>query len=61
MLDCTSILQDSTGNIKPVKPDRRQSSKRIDGIVATVIGLARVIARDNRTSVYEDHGIETVG
>jgi phage terminase large subunit-like protein len=61
MLDCTSILQDSTGNIKPVKPDRGKSSKRIDGIVATVIGLARVIARDNRTSVYEDHGIIEIG
>jgi len=61
MLDCASIIQDATGNIKPVKPDRRQSSKRIDGIVATVIGLARIIARDNRASIYEDHGIEIIG
>jgi len=44
MMDCTSVKQDADGNIKPIKPDRLKSSKRIDGIVATINGLSRIIA-----------------
>lgn len=46
MADCTSIKSDPAGNIKPVKPDRKASNKRIDGIVALVTGLARLIVSD---------------
>ena len=60
MLDCTSIVQDSIGNIRPVKPDRRQSSKRIDGIVATIIGIARMTAEERFQSVYKTREIRTV-
>lgn len=31
------VKSDDSGNIRPVKPDRRVSSKRIDGIVASVM------------------------
>lgn len=38
------IASDPAGNIKPVKPDRRKSSKRIDGIVAAIMALGRYLA-----------------
>lgn len=31
------VKSDESGNIRPVKPDRRKSSKRIDGIVASIM------------------------
>lgn len=37
--DCTTVAQDPAGNIKPVKPDRQKSTKRIDGMVALVMAL----------------------
>jgi phage terminase large subunit-like protein len=44
-VDCTAIAQDeSAANIKPVKPNRQKSSKRIDGVVATIIALRRLQA-----------------
>ena len=61
MADCTSIAQDSNGNIKPVKPERKKSSKRIDGIVAIINGLARMIVQTNLKSTYEDHDLEFIG
>lgn len=33
-VDCCSVATDAAGNIKPVKPPRLKSSKRIDGVVA---------------------------
>lgn len=60
MMDCTSVRQDPAGNIKPVKPDRLQSTKRIDGIVAIINGLARVMVQKGFRSVYEDRGLRTV-
>jgi phage terminase large subunit-like protein len=42
-IDCCSVSEDPSGNIKPVKPARLKSSKRIDGVVAMVIALSRAI------------------
>lgn len=39
MARVVSVKTDGADNIKPVKPDRRRSSKRIDGIVATIMAL----------------------
>jgi len=39
MADCCAVSQDPAGNIKPVKPDRSKSNKRIDGIVASVMAI----------------------
>jgi len=36
---CVEVEQDAAGNIKPVKPDKRKSGKRIDGIVAMIMAL----------------------
>ena len=43
MADVVEAMQDPAGNIKPSKPDRRKSAKRIDGIAATVNGLSRAM------------------
>jgi phage terminase large subunit-like protein len=38
-VDCTTVIQDPAGNIKPVKPNRQKTSKRIDGVVAAIMAL----------------------
>ena len=49
---------DAAGNIKPSK---KRSFERIDGIVATVMGIGRATAHgDDLSSVYEDRGLETL-
>jgi phage terminase large subunit-like protein len=52
MVACTEVKQDAHGNIIPVKPDRRASGKRIDGVIASIMALDR--AWRNEQSVYED-------
>ena len=59
MADCVTVKQDPAGNIKPVKPDRRTSGKRIDGIVALIMGLDRAI-RHEGSSVYHSRGVVVV-
>lgn len=44
MAGCTVIQSDGAENCKPVKPDRRKSIKRIDGIVAAIMGIGRAMA-----------------
>lgn len=45
MADNVEVTTDPGGNIKPTKPDRRKSAKRIDGIAAIVNALARAMLR----------------
>ncbi len=40
-VDCAMVAQDPAGNLKPVKPDRRKSTKRIDGVVALIMAIGR--------------------
>lgn len=62
--DCLEIQTDPAGNIKPVKPDVRKNSKRIDGAVALIMGLARAMllgaAPPDERSVYEERGLRTL-
>jgi len=58
--ECTAVRQDAAGNIKPVKPDRRKSSKRIDGIVALIMALSLSL-RGEGESIYENRGLSIVG
>ncbi|WP_301100278.1 terminase large subunit [Propionivibrio sp.] len=44
MATCTTFITDGSENIKPAKPDRRRTSKRIDGIVTLIMALARTLA-----------------
>jgi phage terminase large subunit-like protein len=55
MASNVSVEQDAAGNMKPSK---KKSTERIDGIVATIMGLARAtIAPGEGVSIYETRGI----
>lgn len=55
MMACTEVKSDRQGNIMPMKPRREATGKRIDGIVALIMGLGRaVVAAEGGGSVYED-------
>jgi hypothetical protein len=47
-----SIATDPAGNFKPVKPDRNRGSKRIDGVVASIMAVSR-------SAVTEDRWVES--
>lgn len=53
---CCTVKQDPAGNIKPIKPDRKSSSKRIDGILAAIMGLDCIARFENRQP-YQDYGV----
>jgi phage terminase large subunit-like protein len=58
MVECTTIIQDPNGNIKPVKPDRNKASQRIDGVITSLMALDRAIRTpEQEDSVYEERGI----
>jgi phage terminase large subunit-like protein len=42
-IDCCTVAGDPAGNIKPVKPERMKSSKRIDGVIASVMAVGRAM------------------
>lgn len=61
MLDCVTVASDPAGNIKPVKPDRLSTSKRIDGVVASIMAVDRLTRHTMpKPSVYETRGVLTV-
>ena len=57
MASCCEIITDPAGNIKPVKPARQTSGKRIDGIISSIMSLSRATAGESLGSVYEKRGI----
>lgn len=58
--DSLEVRKDDNENVKPVKPDRAASGKRIDGMVALIEGIDGWMRRGRRArSVYEDHGLQT--
>jgi phage terminase large subunit-like protein len=44
-VDCVGLKTNSDGYVKPVKPDRQTSSKRIDGVASGLNALAMHLAR----------------
>lgn len=54
MISCTEVKSDPAGNIKPVKPDRQKTGKRIDGVVADIMASWRATIAENDISAYED-------
>ncbi len=60
MADCVVARSDPAGNIKPVKPDQTKDRKRIDGIVATIMGLDRIMRHQNTGSIYQTRGLQSV-
>ena len=55
---CVRARADQNDNIKPVKPNRHKSGKRIDGAVAMILGLSR--AMFHKESVYGKRGVITL-
>lgn len=54
MVSHVSVETDAAGNLKPSK---KKSADRIDGIVAAIMALGRAALVDENTSVYETRGI----
>lgn len=57
MANNAAVEQDSTGNIKPVK---KSSTARIDGVVASIMALSRAQVDKTVESVYERRGIRVL-
>lgn len=53
-----SIVFDANNNFKP---DKKRSGDKIDGIVASIMAVARAMNSDTTASVYETRGLLTVG
>lgn len=49
-----AIEQDAAGNIKPSK---KKSKEKIDGIVATINALGRAVIAEKTTSIYEERDV----
>lgn len=59
MISCCEVKTDGRDNYLPIKPDRRRSYKRIDGVVASIMALHRVIKNhfEDTKSIYESEGV----
>ena len=57
----THVKSREDGYVKPVKPEGKVAAK-IDGIIATIMGLARVLVRDVNAgkSCYDARGVRTL-
>lgn len=55
--ECISVKTDTAGNIKP---DREKSRGKIDGIVATIMGLGLAIKYKSDITAYKDRGLRTL-
>lgn len=58
-LDCVTVKADANANLRPIKPDRLKSSKRIDGVVALLMALWRQMCAEDNTISYT--GLRSVG
>jgi phage terminase large subunit-like protein len=54
MADNLVVSQDSAGNLKP---DKRKSTEKIDGMVALIMAIDRATRREKSDSVYEERGL----
>jgi hypothetical protein len=60
MADCMTVKEDVNGNVRPVKPERLKSSKRIDGMVALIMAMSRAMNDDSPRSIYNYQGLRWV-
>jgi phage terminase large subunit-like protein len=56
MADCVSVKEDGNGLMKPVKPSRHFSRKRIDGIAAVLNAIARLIVH-GQSPIYSNPSV----
>ena len=57
MADNMVVSMDPAENIKP---DKKKSTERIDGMVALIMGLDRTLRHKDKRSVYEDRGLRSL-
>ena len=57
LTDCTSLKHNTDESFNIVKPDRNQTTKRIDGITALVLAANRLAMREGTISIYESRGV----
>ncbi len=58
MLSCTEVRTDGRDNYLPVKPDRKKNSRRIDGVVSSIMALHSAVRNSREDgSVYDDEGV----
>ncbi len=58
MLSCTEVRTDGRDNYLPMKPDRRKNSRRIDGVVSSIMAVHSAIANSQQVgSIYESEGV----
>lgn len=60
-VDCLSTKSDGNGNVRPAKPDREKSGKRIDGAVAAIMAIGRAVVERSEESVYNTRGVLEIG
>jgi phage terminase large subunit-like protein len=58
MVSNVAAREDPAGNIKP---DKAASGERIDGVVAGIMGLSRIIVQHDPGSVYDERGVLSFG
>jgi phage terminase large subunit-like protein len=58
MIGNVEVVEDAAGNVKPTK--RKKSTRRIDGVVATLEGVGRASVAKDDTSPYETRGVTVV-
>ena len=60
MVDCVSVVTDSSDNIRRAKPKRNKSSKRIDGVAATINAMFCAMRHEDNSSAYDERGVLTL-
>ena len=56
MVSCASIKEDANGNIKVIKPEANKTSKRIDGVITSIMAnnrLENALAEEARESYFD--------
>lgn len=61
-VDGFELKSDPAENVRPVKPNRSRSGRRIDGVLAAILALDGYMrrGRNRRRSAYEDRGLDVV-
>ena len=58
MMSCCEVRTDGRDNWLPMKPDRRKNSKRIDGVVSSIMALHSCVRNSSDSgSVYDNSGV----
>lgn len=60
-IDGLEVKVDPNENVRPVKPDRESSRKRIDGAISLILSVDGYLRRGGQQgSIYEDRGLEVI-